>query len=182
MAWSAPMTAVGNSFFTASQYNQYVRDNLSETAPYKATTAGSYWVSDAQNLIVERVPVANTATGPHSTSSGSWVSLTNGPAVTVNIPGRRAWVAISAEMYNSSDLRGATAAVEVSGATTIAPDFDRCIENGGRNSSGGNACRYGTEYIQTGLNSGSTTFTMKYTNESPGTSFFSNRHIVVLPL
>ncbi|GII42264.1 hypothetical protein [Planotetraspora phitsanulokensis] len=38
MAWSAPMTAVANSIFTTAAFNQYVRDNLLETAPAKATT------------------------------------------------------------------------------------------------------------------------------------------------
>src|SRR5690606_12967068 len=44
MAWSAPMTAVSGSVFTAAQFNQFVRDNLNETAPARATTAGAHFV------------------------------------------------------------------------------------------------------------------------------------------
>ena len=54
MAWSAPMTAVANSTFTAAQFNQYVRDNLNETAPALATAAGSYFAADGINSIAER--------------------------------------------------------------------------------------------------------------------------------
>jgi hypothetical protein len=56
VTWSAPMTAVANSTFTAAQFNQYVRDNLNETAPAKATSAGSYFVADGVNSIAERTP------------------------------------------------------------------------------------------------------------------------------
>ena len=33
------MTAVSGSVYTAAQFNTFVRDNLNETAPAKATTA-----------------------------------------------------------------------------------------------------------------------------------------------
>ena len=54
MAWSAPMTAVANTVFTAAQFNQHVRDNLNETAPAKATASGGYFVATGVNAIAQR--------------------------------------------------------------------------------------------------------------------------------
>ena len=63
MAWSAPMTAVSGSVLTAAQFNTYVRDNLNETAPAKATAAGQIFVSTAANAIAARL--VNADLGHH---------------------------------------------------------------------------------------------------------------------
>src|SRR5690606_5454344 len=129
VAWTAPMTAVNNSYFTATQYNLYVRDNLLMTAPKLATTNGAYWiVGNSAHQIIERQPAGATVSTSQSTSSSSWVNLsTTGPAVTVTT-GTRALVSFAAKMYHNNDQRGSRVSVQVTGASSIAPSLDRSIE------------------------------------------------------
>lgn len=60
MAWSAPATAVANTFLTAAFWNTQVRDNLLETAPAKAAAAGDSFYATAANAIAR---LAAGATG-----------------------------------------------------------------------------------------------------------------------
>lgn len=55
MAWSAPMTAVAHSIFPAADFNQYVRDNLLETAPAKVESP-NFLFSTARTNSIENVP------------------------------------------------------------------------------------------------------------------------------
>ena len=78
------MTAVSNTVFTAAQFNTHVRDNLNETAPAKATTAGTMFIASGANSIVERVPSTAAVTTSESTGGTGYGNLaTPGPAVTV---------------------------------------------------------------------------------------------------
>ena len=104
MAWSAPMTAVANATFTAAQFNQYVRENLNETAPAKATTSGGYFVADGVNSIAERFATGNTDLNSGTTTSTTFTDLTGaaiGPTVTVTT-GTMALVFIHGQMGNSA--------------------------------------------------------------------------------
>src|SRR3546814_19340432 len=76
MAWTAPMTAVANTVFTAAQFNQHVRDNLNETAPAKATAAGGYFVATGVNAIAQRIADGNTDTNTGTTTSTTYTDLT----------------------------------------------------------------------------------------------------------
>lgn len=179
MAWTAPMTAVANAIFTAAQFNTYVRDNLLETAPAKAVNAGGYMVVSGTNAIVERRGAQATVDTSESTTSATYANLTtSGPAVTVTT-GVRALVILSCEALKAGGdtaTSTARAAVDVSGATTIAATDAVCVCRAGPDE------RYQMSRVifYDALTAGSNTFTMKY-KVSSGTGTFSNRHLAVIP-
>ncbi|MDX2759142.1 hypothetical protein PV733_37055 [Streptomyces europaeiscabiei] len=180
MAWSAPMTAVANSTFTAAQFNQHVRDNLNETAPAKATSAGNYFVADGVNSIAERTPNLEGILTSETTISTSFTDLaTIGPTVTVTT-GPYALVLTHCQMDNVT-TGSAYAGVEVTGASSIAPALNRSI-----NIFNASAVRIGagTAVLYAGslaLTPGVNTFTMKY-RVSSGLGTFGDRRIIVMPL
>lgn len=175
MAWTAPMTAVANSVFTAAQFNQFVRDNLNETAPAKATTAGGYFVSTGVNSIAERTANDAIVSTSQTTTSTTYTNLTTvGPAVTVTT-GTTALVAL----YNTNVNTGTTSslmAFEVTGASAIAPNDNMSIGIAGTD-----GIREGALFRLTGLTPGSNTFTCRY-RVGAGTGTFSDRRILVIPL
>jgi hypothetical protein len=173
------MTAVAGATFTAAQFNQYVRDNLNQTAPALATTASQLFVSTGANAIATRVPSTATVSTLQSTTSTSYVDLaTVGPSVTVTC-GTIALVWFTAAVANSGSDAQSNVSVAVSGATSLAAnDSWRMLTDG---ITAGNYVRYGQFHAFTGLTAGSNTFTMKYRAGS-GTSSFQLREILVLPL
>ena len=179
MAWSAPMTAVANTIFSAAQFNQYVRDNLNETAPAKATSAGSYFAADGVNSIAERALTGANILTIETTMSTTFADLaTFGPSVTVDT-GPYALVLTHCQVENSG-AGSAYAGVEVSGASSIAPALNRSINifNSANTRIGA-----GTSVLYAGgivLTPGSNTFTMKYLVSS-GTGTFGDRRIIVVP-
>lgn len=180
MAWTAPMTAVAGNAFTAAQFNTYVRDNLLETAPAKATTAGGIFVATGANAIRERVFSQATVTTSQTTTSTSYTDLTTpGPAVTVTT-GSQALVFISAAISTNTESTSAFASIDVSGGTTLGASNQWCIQLDGVAAS--NTVRYGITQLFTGLTANTShTFTMKYKVGS-NTGTFGDRHIAVLPL
>lgn len=181
MAWTAPMTAVANTPFTAAQFNTHVRDNLLETAPAKATagvTTGSYPVKTATNQIGFRQPSIVTVLTSQSTSNTSYSNLaTTGPSATLTT-GARALVAISCSLFNSG-TNSSLMSVEVSGATSFSATDDHAIRHRDGTGTSGEE-QLSQVYMFTTLNPGSNTFTAKY-RVIGGTGTYSNRHIVVLP-
>lgn len=181
MAWTAPMTAVANTPFTAAQFNTHVRDNLLETAPGKATagvTNGSYPTKSATNTITFRTPTSASVNTQQSTSSSSYTNLsTSGPAVTVTT-GTRALVIISASMLNNS-TNSSFASFEVSGATSVSAVDDYAIRHRDGTGSSGEEQMSRAHFFTT-LTAGSNTFTMKY-RVVGGTGSFDNREIIVIP-
>ncbi len=180
MAWSAPMTAVANATFTAAQFNQFVRDNLNETAPAKATSAGSHFVADGVNSIAERTSSGSTVLTSETTGSTSFTALaTLGPTITVET-GPLALLFTHCQISNSG--AGASyAGVEVSGASSIAPALNRSINI---DNAAGVVIGTGTSVIYEGglvLTPGSNTFTMQY-RVSSGTGTFADRRLFVVPL
>jgi hypothetical protein len=171
VTWSAPMTAVAGSVFTAAQFNTYVRDLFNETAPAKATAAGQIFVATGVNAIAARTPGANYIATSQTTASTAYVALaTVGPTVTATT-GTSALVAISAGTSNSGSgfsLMG----YNISGASTIAAGDERAIGTGAFG---------GAIFLQTGLTPGSNTFTAVYRVQS-GTGTFSTRNLMVVPL
>lgn len=178
MAWTAPMTAVANTVFTAAQFNTHVRDNLNETAPAKATTAGSLFVASGVNQIAERIPGLDVINTSQTTTSTSYTDLaTVGPSVTVTT-GTSAIVFLASFLQNNTASQHSNAAVQVSGATTIAAaDTDAIRMNA---AAIGDFNRVGAFTIPT-LTPGSNTFTMKY-RVAGGTGTFANRALFVIPL
>lgn len=178
MAWTAPMTAVAGATFTAAQFNQYVRDNLNETAPAKATAAGQFFVSTGANAIAARQLTSQVIVTSQTTTSTSFTDLaTVGPRVTA-ATSDRALILFASQLDNTATNGAASVSVEVSGATTIGASNDWRIVRDGVAS--GNPHRYGSAHLFTGLTPGNNTFTMKYVVGS-GTGTFAARELIVLP-
>jgi hypothetical protein len=170
------MTAVANTVFTAAQFNQFVRDNLNETAPAKATTAGSYFAVSGLNSIAERTPASAIVATSQNTTSTSYVDLaTVGPSVSVTT-GPAAVVMIYNANVNAAGTSSSLMSFEVSGATSQAPNDNMAI---GAASTVGS--RAGASFLVTGLNAGTNTFTCKY-RVGGSTGTFVDRRIAVLPL
>lgn len=179
MAWSAPMTAVAGATFTAAQFNQYVRDNLNQTAPALATTASQIFVSTGANAITTRVPSTARVNTQEFTTSDTYTDLaTTGPAVTVTC-GTIAMVWFAASQANNNADAACFSSVAVSGASSVAASDDWCILTDGITA--GNFVRNGAFHVFTGLTAGSNTFTMKYRRGSI-TANYKAREIAVLPL
>ena len=177
MAWSAPMTAVSGSVFTAAQFNTYVRDNLNETAPAKATAAGQIFVSTAASAIAARTVNADFIATQETTTSTSYTDLaTSGPSVTATTSAS-AIVAI----YCNQSTSGGTAAwmsYAISGATSAASDDNRAVQ---LQSTGGQRCG-GTFFHSSILNPGTNTFKAEYRVSTSGTGTFSVRRLMVIPM
>ncbi|NUT53675.1 MAG: hypothetical protein HOV94_41260 [Saccharothrix sp.] len=178
MAWSAPMTAIANSAFTAAHFNQFVRDNLNETAPAKATAAGRVFVSTGANSIAERAPTRAVVGTAEATSSTSYTNLTtSGPAVTVTT-GASALVLWTATTQSNTANALCYMSLEISGATTQAASDTWSLSV--IHPVAATNLKYAAFYFFP-LTAGNNTFTTKY-RVSAGTGTFTNRQLFVFPL
>ena len=179
MMWSAPMTAVAGATFSAAQFNQYVRDNLNETAPAKATASGQLFVSTGPNALAARIPTAATVATSQSTSSTSYTNLaTVGPTVTVTT-GTQAVALFHASIASDTTNSSAIASVAVSGSSSVAANDAYALIADGITAA--NSFDFGTFHFFTGLTAGSNTFTMQYKVGS-NTGTFQRRELLVIPL
>lgn len=173
------MTAVAGATFTAAQFNQYVRDNLNQTAPALATTASQLFVSTGANAIATRTPSQASVTTTQTTTSSTYTDLaTVGPAVTVTC-GTIAIVLWAAAMANNVSNSETACSVAVSGASSVAASDTWQASADGNAAS--NYSRTSSFHVFTGLTAGSNTFTMKYRRGS-NTASFQWREIAVIPL
>lgn len=181
MAWTAPMTAVAGAVYTAAQYNTFVRDNLMETAPAKASTAGSYFVTTATNQIGERLVVQGVNNLTDTTSSTSFTDLDNTPGPSVSVfTGGSALVVVGARI--GGNTAGTTNSTKMSwkvdGATSLAAGNEWST---GQVSIGTSAVVYASRaYLITTLVPGVNTFTAQYA-VSGGTGTYQYRSILVMP-
>lgn len=178
MSWSAPMTAVANSTFTAAQFNQHVRDNLNETAPAKATTAGSYFVANGVNSITERRAVSAADLASGTTTSTTFTDLSGasaGPSITIE-HGPNVLVIVRGSLENTG-AGSARMAYTLSGANSLA-----AADNRGAHIFGVANVNLGASDVSllNSLTPGTSTFTAKY-RVSSGTGQFSARRIIVMP-
>jgi hypothetical protein len=180
MAWSAPNTAVANTVYPAATYNQYTRDNLSETFPAKATAAGQIAVSTGPNSIAVRTPATASITTLENSTSTSYADIpggTVGPQVTVTT-GANALVLLACKMLVSAANNNAYMGFLVSGATTQGA-FDSGAVSAGLTSAlaftNMSLC-----FMVTGLTPGSNTFKCQYRVDG-ATGGFSARKITVIP-
>lgn len=182
MAWTAPKTWVSGTALTAADLNTFVRDNLNETAPAKATTTLSYFVGNGPNSIAERIPKWDTVTTSATTASTSFTPTLSGgsvgPTVTV-VTGTTAKVTVTARMQNASASFACMMSYAVSGASTIASQEASGVRSETSGTSEFN--RSSVVHIETGLTPGSNTFTAEYM-VAGGTGAFANREILVEPL
>jgi hypothetical protein len=178
MAWSTPLTAVSNATLTASQWNASVRDNLAETAPAKATTPGSIFVTTAANQIAERIPVTGLVLGTDSVAATAYANTTTpGPSVTA-VSAAKALIFTSGWLTNNTGGASVYMSHEITGATSIAAADTWALE---QRDSGTNGLMNGTRcHLETALTSGSNTFTIKY-RVSSGTGSVQRRHLTVIP-
>lgn len=173
------MTAVAGATFTAAQFNQYVRDNLNETAPAKATAASQLFVSTGVNAIVARVPSTARVNTNQSTTSTSYTDLaTAGPSISV-ATGTIAIILYAADVANATANSLTKCSVAVSGASTVAASDDWMLSFDGN--AAANFSRGGMVHVFTGLTAGTNVFTMKYAVGS-STGNFQRREINVIPL
>jgi len=182
MSWTAPMTAVDNTKFTAAQFNTYVRDNLNATMPGMASSAGNLLITSptAPHTIVERALVQAVVATSEATTSNTYTDLaTVGPSMTINT-GTAAIVFWAAMMQTATTNTEMEMAYAVSGATTVAAtDNVRLMLNGVTSAK---TNRLGRFYLHTGLNAGTNTFTAKYRTNSSVSATFQYRLLGVMAL
>lgn len=188
MAWTAPITFADGNVITAAQMNTYLRDNMLETMPAKATTSGGYFVATGKNRIVERVAQKQTIATSETTTNVSYEDLaTVGPAVTVTC-GTQALVLFGMDSSSSTanfvccSPEVSIAAADDTGDSTpqvlIAPDDSyACVHE---TSVANHALQNSHHIYFAGLTPGSLTFTLKY-RTAAGTATISRRRISVLP-
>lgn len=183
MAWTTPLTAVANAALTAAQWNASVRDNLLETSPAKATTAGSIFVATGSNGIAQRPVLSDTVTTSETTTSTSYTDLaTVGPTITTTT-GDKALLLYAAQQANNANTGASAVSWQVSGASTVAADDDNSLNIDQAPSVAANQDMRAADVRRlTGLNSGSNTVTLKYRSITTGTSTFRRRHLILIGL
>jgi len=178
MAWTAPRTYVTSEIITASILNTDLRDNLLETAPAVATAGGRLIVTTGANAVIERLPTSSTVNTSESTSSTSYTDLaTSGPAVTTTTSDR-ALIVITSRCSNNTTSQNSHASYAVSGATTISANDNFSLAF--TSSAANEIVQASFAWIDTNLNAGSNTFTMKY-RAGANTATFSRRTLSVIP-
>jgi hypothetical protein len=173
------MTAVDNSTFSAAEFNTYIRDNLLETFPAKATAAGQYFVSTGHIGGAARTPVASTVTGSNTTTSTAYATLTGNTSVTVTT-GIQAIVFFAAKISNNTANAATRLSFKITG-TTNTPAFDKhsiVLDGVPANE----PQRMGSFHRVAFLKTGSHTFTLQGRVSAGTTGSFSNRHLAVFPL
>jgi hypothetical protein len=176
MTWTSPKTWTSGDLVPAADLNSYIRDNMLEMSPSKASTVGSLFVTADTNSISERRPAGDfVSTLQSTTTTATYLDLaTVGPSVTVECTSY-AIIYIYAHMFHSAGT-GVWMSFEVSGATTIAANDNTAIllqNTGGQ--------RVGSAFLYSSLNAGMNTFTAKYRISGAGTGNWSDRRIAVLP-
>lgn len=174
------MTATAGNVLTAALWNANVRDNFLETAPAKATTAGSIFVATGANAIAQRIPQADAVATSETTGSTTYAALaTFGPSVTVT-SGTTAIVMFGCHLQNDTSASRSYCSYAVSGNTTSASSDARAIWY--QASAVAAQSRIGNSYLHTGLTAGvGNIFALQY-RVSGNTGTFVNRSIAVIPL
>lgn len=182
MAWTAPMTAVSNSVFTAAQFNQYVRDNLNATAPALATTTSSYFATVGTNQIAERISQQAAVFTSETTAGTSYGNLTTpGPSVTCTT-GTTALVGLYADVTVNTAGTVAYMSYNVSGASSLGAADSRALAFASASVASAPFLLASYVHLETGLTAGSNVFNSQYRMGSGGgNGTWSNRNIWVLP-
>ncbi len=167
---------MASTAFTAAQFNTSVRDNLNETAPAKATTAGRWFIATGANAIAERAIESGEVLAPEGTASTTYTDLTtNGPAVTLTT-GTKALIIITGQgEVNTADAQSFIS-YAVSGATTIAADDANSLVFTSATTQ--DPYRASVVHHET-LTAGSNTVTLKF-RTSAGTATFRRRQLIVM--
>ena len=154
------------------------RDNLNECPTAKATAAGQIFVSNAANSVVARLVAADLITTQETTTSTSYDDMaTTGPTITATTSAS-CIVAIYCRQFHSAGL-ASWMSYDISGATTDASSDNRSVQT---------LCVSPGEHIGATffhsdiLTAGTNVFTAKYRVSTSGTSTFSSRRLMVIPM
>jgi hypothetical protein len=180
MTWSTlPAYSDGNAL-TAAQATA-IKDNINESAPAKATTAGRIFVATGTNAIAEREIKTEYLSASGTTTNTSFTNLGGGggtgPSCSTITTGTLAIVNVQCQLNNSTGGASSRMSYDISGATTSSATDDRGILS---QSSASADSRYGSWELQT-LTGGSNSFVAKY-RVSSGTGAFSARTMIVIAL
>lgn len=179
MAWTSPMTAVTGNVLTAAQFNTYWRDNLTVSEGGIASTVGCLLVASGSNAFSQRIPTVDFSGAFDSTTSTTYTTLTDDPAVGVST-GQWALVSIGAQVKNDTAGLGSRVSFAVSGATTVAAADANSYYAESGNASDSYQGTWTTVYYP--LTAGANLFALNYrTTAGGGTSTFGHRLVAVLP-
>ncbi len=179
MAWTVPKTFVVGAVLTAAEFNTYLRDNLNECAPAKATTAGFGFKMAGTNSIVERAISSSTVATSQTTTSVTYADLaTVGPAVTLTT-GSAVITFCNATQGNSLANVAVFTSVACSGANTQAASDAWALLSDGL--AAANQISGQRVFLFSITTPGVNTFTMKYRVNS-GTATIANRELTVIGL
>lgn len=178
MAWTTFPTLTDGTVLTGA-HMQIVKANFDETAPAKATTAGSIFAATGTNTIAQRTPDSATSATTGTTTSATYTAtLTSGgtsPAVTMST-GPKAFISLHGRLTTSVAGNNVWISCAVSGASTIAADDLYAVSD----ETTGNP-HVGIAYLEEGLTAGTNTFTLQYKADGGATGTFSIRRINVIP-
>lgn len=183
------MTAVAGAVYTAAQFNTFVRDNLNETCPAKATTTGSYFVTSGTNRIAERQLqqqvvlqqdgcTSTSYADPDQPGLGGSPAPVPGPSLTA-FTGSQALIVVGGRIGGGTvSTQSVKMSWQVDGASSIAAVDTWAAGAVGLGSSG---FAYDSRaWLVTGLTEGLNIFSAKY-SVSSGTGYFSARSLLVMP-
>lgn len=177
MAWSSPMTATTGNVLTASQFNQYWRDNLLVSEAASATGSGNLLVSSAAHAIVERVPAVDFTGGAESTTSTTFTTFTTSTSVAIET-GTKVLLSIGAGVSNNTAAYGCRVGVDTSGDTTLAASDTYSFYADSGNAGDG---FQGTYVFIYSVNAGFNLFDLRYRAVFGGTATFNRRLIAAVP-
>lgn len=179
MSWTAPITWTLGQQVAAAQLNAQLRDNMLETAPGKATTAGAHFVATGANAIAQRLCQTATVATSQDTggTTGSYTNLTTaGPSVTATT-GVLAFSMAACQITNDTTNVNTFFSVDISGATTDAASDTRAAIWA---ATANQPFRYTVTTLHS-LTAGSNTFKIMYKANS-NNGVFSRRTLNVMPL
>ena len=206
MGWTANRTWVTAETVTAAIMNQYIRDNLDETCPATATTAGDLIYADAANSMGSRLGIGASGTMMVSDGSGPVWRVPDGddrsdsttgttdvykglggafwyndadPVQVILATDTKAAVWWSANLANSTVGAITLVSYAVSNATDAPASDARSVSY--EASVANDLAQFGSMFFHEGLTPGNNTFTL-FGRVTSGTGTIGNPRIMVIPL
>lgn len=176
MVWTAPKRFLPEDTLTSHELNIFLRDNLKETGPAKATRPGGWLVTSGLNKVDWRYPGYSESIPGVTTSSSTPVQLGSLPSVTVEHGGAFI-VLFAAGMRKETGTDPMHCAPFLVGQDppTSTPQI-RAITH-----ATAGFVRYGGFMFYYGLPAGTSTVRLRHWTDA-GTGYWADRVITVLPL
>lgn len=182
MAWSAIPTFTSGNVLTAAQQN-ILGGNLAETAPALATAAGQYPVSTGANSLAMRTTYRNTQLAADTTTSTSYadIAASIGPTISGIVAGTTCLVLMQAKVQHGTALGNSLMSVNVTGASTIAPDDEYALAHAPGAATGFMQCTFAILFVNNdGWLPGTSAIQAKY-RVNTGTGTFDKRRLTAIP-